>query len=158
MNKKAFTLLELLIVVLIIGILATIALPQYKRAVERSKMAEAVTMVKTIAQAQQRYYMIHGKYLVCMEGINSLDINLPGKDATYNAQCPCRETANFMYMSSDMSGSLVAMAQRTPLYKYFVYIAKDQNRIRCHYTGTLDYQPTQIQKELCDKLNETGTL
>ena len=54
MNKKGFTLIELLVVVLIIGILAAIALPQYFRAVERSRSTEALSLIGSIAAAMER--------------------------------------------------------------------------------------------------------
>ena len=52
--KQGFTLIELLVVVLIIGILASVALPQYETAVEKSRAAEAFMNGKTILDAMNR--------------------------------------------------------------------------------------------------------
>ena len=55
-NQKGFTLLELLIVVIIIGILASIAMPQYMKTIERAKTAEALTNLATLRGAMERYW------------------------------------------------------------------------------------------------------
>ena len=57
---KAFTLIELLVVVLIIGILAAIALPQYEKAVEKSRMAEVVLNIRTIENCFDEYVLTNG--------------------------------------------------------------------------------------------------
>lgn len=154
MNKKGFTLLELLVVVLIIGILAGIALPQYKKVVEKSKMAEAVSTVKVISDAQQRYYLVHGNYASCKD-LNALDIDLPGSDNCAYSGCACKQSTYFLYTNSSRDGNRLALSQRLPLYRYAISIDID-GTILCEYGS--HYQPTQIQKELCDKLKQTGTL
>jgi type IV pilus assembly protein PilA len=56
MGKKGFTLLEMLVVVIIIGILAAIALPQYLSTIEKARSGEAVTNVGSIRTALDRYW------------------------------------------------------------------------------------------------------
>ena len=73
-NNNGFTLIELLVVVLIIGILAAVALPQYQKAVEKSRGAQALTLVNSMAQALQTYYMANGSYPTSFE---ELDIDVP---------------------------------------------------------------------------------
>lgn len=59
-SQRGFTLIELLVVVLIIGILASIALPQYERAVEKSRVTEAKTTMKAINTALKSYCLAQG--------------------------------------------------------------------------------------------------
>ena len=80
-NVRGFTLIELLVVVLIIGILAAVAVPQYKLAVVKSRFTQAKTMAKAIANAQEIYYLANGKYTT--DG-RKLDVSFPTPIRTEN--------------------------------------------------------------------------
>ncbi len=85
--KKGFTLIELLVVVLIIGILAAVALPQYRLAVEKARASEAVANIRSLANALDIRYMASGNYGLDTSDATyhpltnlSLDISVPDSD------------------------------------------------------------------------------
>ncbi len=75
--KNGFTLIELLVVVLIIGILAAIALPQYQRAVFKSRMKEVEVNMATLRTALELFYLANGRGNP-PQSIDTLEITLKG--------------------------------------------------------------------------------
>ncbi len=71
----AFTLIELLVVVLIIGILTAVAVPQYQKAVNKSRFALLQSMATSYANAVQEYYLANGDYPT---HFNTLVLDTPG--------------------------------------------------------------------------------
>ncbi|MBI4845337.1 MAG: type II secretion system protein [Candidatus Omnitrophica bacterium] len=63
MDKKGFTLVELLMVVIIIGILVTLAVPNYYRSIERAKAGKAKAAMDAIRKAEIQYRAFNDEYI-----------------------------------------------------------------------------------------------
>ena len=89
MKNQAFTLIEVLIAVLIIGILAAIAVPQYQKAVAKSKASQLRTLLSSVGKSFDMYYLANGEYPSSLDELD-LNINLPitnGLTARQNVTC-----------------------------------------------------------------------
>ena len=74
LHNSGFTLIELLVVVLIIGILAAVAVPQYQKAVLKTRYATLKDLTYSLARAQEVYYLANGVYATDFE---ELPIDMP---------------------------------------------------------------------------------
>lgn len=74
-NSKGFTLLELLVVVIIVGVLATLGFNRYIEAVERARMAEARDWAGQIRASEEREFLEVGAYTAIMADLDVDDPN-----------------------------------------------------------------------------------
>jgi len=75
-NNPAFTLVEITVVVLIFGILASIALPQFSNIVENQRASAAKTILSNLHMSQRRYFIDHNNYATNID-----DLDIPGATA-----------------------------------------------------------------------------
>ena len=84
-NSKGFTLIELMIVVVIIGILAALAIPRFNQASARAKEKEADTLLKQIYTLQQTYFANSGAYAATYAQLQTVGYEAPGALRNYTA-------------------------------------------------------------------------
>lgn len=125
-----FTLLELVIVIIILGILATLGITQYTKMVEKGRSAEAKMVLGQIRSAEETYKLENGSYTGT---IGNLAVEAP---------TACTSTHYFSYSISGGGAAFTATATRctaggkNPQATLAYIITLDQNAI---WSGTAGY-------------------
>ena len=101
-SAKSFTLIELIVVIIIVGILAAVGMTQYRKVVERGRGAEARMILGQISKLAYEYYLVNGT----ITGITNADVNI----GTTPVQIPysCRSTHYFYYRVQATSPTLAS--------------------------------------------------
>jgi type IV pilus assembly protein PilA len=132
-SNKSFTLVELIIVVIIVGILAAVGLTQYNLVIEKMRTAEAKTRIGVMRNLAYQYYQENGTVV----GIQDADVGVVGSD--------CSSTDFYRYWVYEGGGAFGLVALRctsdgktpnaTRAYTYFMhfYPATGQTDWHCYY-------------------------
>ena len=164
-KQKGFTLIELLVVVLIIGILAAVALPQYQKAVEKSRAVEAITTLKNIHAAIETFCLANpsfdGNFIGCPDVIdhkcNLLDIDVENaltcdqgngeycrsKNFAYDASGGCNDNID-IYASRRKNGDV----EEEEAYGMYITGGVGNWQRECAYEASYPYSKTICESYL----------
>ncbi len=149
-QNTGFTLIELLVVVLIIGILSAVALPQYTKAVEKSRATQGMALVKSLVDAQKVYFMANGTYAA---NFDELDISLPGNPTGSDVSINDFDVA--MHAMTSSYAHIQAMyKRRTYGETWYISFYLNRNKLYCvtaagNVTGNNFCKSFNPQSEAC---------
>lgn len=152
-KKKAFTLIELLIVVLVIGVLSAVALPRYKKAVIKSHYANLKPLVRSMSQALQVYRLANPSADTVT--IDQLEVEVPNgtlnktKNGIFYTRGSCFISTGGIYCTDtkiNMRYQFRLVGEKTWAWCVLIGGAKDPNSIQ-----------TQICQQETGKTTQDGS-
>ena len=100
-NRRAFTLTELLIVVIVIGVLSAVTLPKFNRVIENRKVTEAEEMMSAVRTEQERRCTLDQNYTTNFSALSDVIASANTKNYTYS-----------LYVQFTGAGHICAQRQR----------------------------------------------
>ena len=145
---RAFTLMELMVAVIIIAVLAAVAVPQYKKAVLKSRFSTLMPIGKSLAQGNEVYYLGTGEYTT-----QKAKLDIEGQ-----ASYPEGVTIELATDPEYLSYVRVANPDKVPTARYVVYQKHSKN----FADTTMCEANDDAAKDLCQRLggvfvSENGT-
>jgi len=138
-NRKAFTLLEVIITVIIIGVLAVLAFTQYSYLVEKARTAEAIQAISALRPLAIKYYLDHNNSVTGLTnaGLGVDNTCTAGSFYKYSVDA-INTTTVYLNATRCTSDGKAPNASREYQYYLITILSSDQNTWCCHYTDTGD--------------------
>ena len=134
--RKGFTLMELIIVVIIIGILAAIGIPQFFKIAERGKASEAITFLGALKSSQMRYASEHG---TTTDTPGELDVEITSSALKYFENPTVNAVADPMTNSTDEIAEIVRKSDyQNPGFGDYTLAIQVDGQINCTPAGDHD--------------------
>ena len=124
-NKNSFTLIELIVVVIIIGILASVAMPMLGALNKKAIASEAITTLGMIRTCEKLYYVEHGAYCVPTDLVLAGYLKMSDIDGTY--------FSSYCYMSISVSN---------PAHTYFTCVTSSTGNVASKASEVKDWPHT----------------
>lgn len=138
--QRGFTIIELMIVVAVIGVLASIAIPLYTDYTERSKLSEALQLLSAVRMPMHEYYEIFGHWPTIAD--------VGGKDSgEYVASLTAGEDGGLLYAEATMKGA-IGDSPIAGRQVRVVYYPEEKNWI-CTSNGSASPVPEQYLPGSC---------